>query len=184
MKSGIIFLAGVYGVGKSTLSLKLSKKLHIPEYSASDLISKYNDEMYGKNKFVTDAKNNQVILTEETSKLLERNQSLLLSGHFCIFNKDFSVNILPQTFFEKANISKIILLQADESVIKNNLEKRDCIKYSKENLICLQDAEIKQAKEVSLNKNIPLTIYDMLFSDNDVSNVTRIINRSDYESFA
>lgn len=50
MKSGIIFLAGIYGVGKSTLSVKLSKKLHIPEYSASNLISKYNDEMYGKNK--------------------------------------------------------------------------------------------------------------------------------------
>lgn len=36
---GTIFLAGIYGVGKSTLANKLSIRTNIPNYSAGDLIS-------------------------------------------------------------------------------------------------------------------------------------------------
>ena len=53
---GIIFFAGIYGVGKSTLSSKLSETMSLPEYSASELISMSNNEQYGKNKFVSDVK--------------------------------------------------------------------------------------------------------------------------------
>ena len=35
---GVIFVAGIYGVGKSTLCEKLSKELKIPFYSSGDLI--------------------------------------------------------------------------------------------------------------------------------------------------
>ena len=43
---GVIFVAGIYGVGKSTLCEKLSKELKIPFYSSGDLISKVNGELY------------------------------------------------------------------------------------------------------------------------------------------
>lgn len=36
---GTIFVAGTYGVGKSTLCNKLSTALKIPDFSAGDLIS-------------------------------------------------------------------------------------------------------------------------------------------------
>jgi len=39
---GTIFVAGIYGVGKSTLCANLSKELKIPTYSAGDLISSVN----------------------------------------------------------------------------------------------------------------------------------------------
>lgn len=44
----IIFIAGSYGVGKTTICNQLSKSLKIKAYSASDLISKQNNEQYGK----------------------------------------------------------------------------------------------------------------------------------------
>ena len=62
--NGVIFVAGVYGVGKSTLCEKLSKELSIPFYSASDLISKVNGESYGTNKVVKDKSQNQDILAD------------------------------------------------------------------------------------------------------------------------
>ena len=62
MKKGIIFVAGTYGVGKSTLCDKLSKKLNIPSYSSGDLISEINGEIYGANKVVKDKTANQNIL--------------------------------------------------------------------------------------------------------------------------
>ena len=50
MKDGIIFVAGIYGVGKSTLCERLSISIGIPCYSAGDLISAINGEIYGRNK--------------------------------------------------------------------------------------------------------------------------------------
>lgn len=57
-----IFIAGVYGTGKSTVCSALSKELCIPAFSAGDLISSINGEQYGANKTVSDKNNNQVLL--------------------------------------------------------------------------------------------------------------------------
>lgn len=56
---GTIFIAGSYGVGKSTLCDKLSKALGLPTYSAGDLISSINGEQYGANKAVQNKETNQ-----------------------------------------------------------------------------------------------------------------------------
>lgn len=50
MKDGIIFVAGIYGVGKSTLCERLGLSIGVPCYSAGDLISALNGETYGRNK--------------------------------------------------------------------------------------------------------------------------------------
>lgn len=47
IKGTTIFIAGVYGTGKSTMCSVLSEKLHIPAFSAGDLISAINGERYG-----------------------------------------------------------------------------------------------------------------------------------------
>lgn len=44
MKGSTIFIAGVYGTGKSTMCTALSERLHIPAFSAGDLISMMNGE--------------------------------------------------------------------------------------------------------------------------------------------
>ena len=173
---GIIFFAGIYGVGKSTLSSKISKTILLPEYSASELISMSNNEEYGKNKFVSDVKKNQVILAENSKKILQEKGDFLMSGHFCIFNSDYSINILPTTFFDEAQIKTIILLVADIDRVLQNLNSRDAITYKKSDLLALQKFEIEQAEKISQIRKIPFHIYNMEFSDNDISNVIKLIH--------
>ena len=60
MKDGIIFVAGIYGVGKSTLCERLSISIGIPCYSAGDLISAINGEIYGR-KTANDQIDNQLL---------------------------------------------------------------------------------------------------------------------------
>ncbi|MDD3336479.1 MAG: AAA family ATPase [Eubacteriales bacterium] len=60
MNGSTVFIAGVYGTGKSTLCSALSERLHIPTFSAGDLISAINDEQYGANKAVADKYINQI----------------------------------------------------------------------------------------------------------------------------
>lgn len=70
--NSVIFVAGVYGVGKSTLCNKLSSVTGIPAFSAGDLISDINGETYEKNKVVKDAKSNQDILISAVDAKLEK----------------------------------------------------------------------------------------------------------------
>ena len=118
---GTIFVAGTYGVGKSTLCNKLSTALKIPDFSAGDLISAVNGETYGANKVVRDKDANQNILASQVKQLLKSTPSIILAGHFCIFDINGNVDILPSRVFYDLEIETILLLEASSSQIIKNL---------------------------------------------------------------
>ena len=122
---GTIFVAGSYGVGKSTLFNVLSKALDIPTFSAGDLIGNINGEQYGANKAVKNKDVNQDILGIEVKKELEQYPTILLAGQFCLFDKSNCVEKLPNSIFEKISIEQILLLEADPVRISTNLSIRD-----------------------------------------------------------
>lgn len=122
---GTIFVAGAYGVGKSTMCELLSARLCVPTYSAGDLISRINGELYGTNKAVQDKNKNQEILTHEVKRCLKQHPTILLAGHFCIFDKHNNVEVLPENVFESLCLECILLLEADKAAIS----KRGCVCY-------------------------------------------------------
>lgn len=168
---GVIFIAGIYGVGKSTLCEKLSNELRIPFYSSGDLISKVNGELYGANKVVKDKNKNQSILAEAVNKILLMYPSILLAGHFCIFNKNTEVDILPEEVFLQLNIQKIVLLETTEEIIINHLSKRDDKFYSVAQIAAIKEAEHTQALKVAAKLKKPLIIQQMKFCDKDVDEI-------------
>jgi len=99
MRDGIIFVAGIYGVGKSTLCERLSISIGIPCFSAGDLISAINGEIYGRNKTVVNKEKNQDILVTAVNERLQKDKTFILAGHFCIFDKSFNVERLPESVF-------------------------------------------------------------------------------------
>lgn len=114
---GTIFVAGTYGVGKSTLCTKLAKLLEIPNFSAGDLISAVNGESYGANKVVGNKDVNQNILALQVKQLLKVNPKIILAGHFCIFDANGNVDYLPNSVFHDLEIEIILLLEAPISKI-------------------------------------------------------------------
>ncbi len=168
---GIIFVAGVYGVGNSTLCEKLSKELRIPFYSSGDLISRVNGELYGANKVVKDKNKNQNILAVAVSQISLTYPSILLAGHFCIFNKNTEVDILPKEVFSQLNIQKIILLEASEEIIIKHLSMRDDKTYSVEQIAAIKEAERTQAVKIASELNKPLLIHQMSFCDRDIDEI-------------
>ncbi len=172
---GTIFLAGIYGVGKSTLGERIDRETGVPFYSAGDLISELNGELYGANKFVKDKFANQDILSDAVNNKLEKNPSILLAGHFCIFDKDLNVDILPAAVFERIRLEKIILLEAPVETIYTNLSNRDSRLYSLDALNELSKTERECAKAIAEKLSIPIYIYQMKFNDSDVLAVTEII---------
>lgn len=164
---GTIFIAGTYGAGKSTLCSALSKVLAIPAYSAGDLISNVNGEQYGATKAVKDKEANQDILAMEIKKKLEQYPTILLAGHFCIFNKLNCVEELPHSVFEKISLERILLLEADPEQILANLSVRDKKKYEYRQIERLIREERRVAEEISQKCNCDLHIHQMTFDDSD-----------------
>lgn len=172
---GTIFLAGIYGVGKSTLAEKISIATHIPYYSAGDLISAQNGEKYGPNKAVADKNRNQDVLTECVSELLQSQTRILLAGHFCILDKRGQVDLLPATVFDKLKIEKIILLEAAPSTIQSHLESRDDKKYSTHIIETMLKTENRAAQEVALHLAVPFILHKMNYSEHDLNEILSIL---------
>lgn len=176
-RMGTIFVAGVYGVGKSTLCDALAMSLGIPAYSAGDLISEVNGEKYGANKVVQDKEKNQDILAIRIKEKLKKKSSLLLAGHFCIFNNHNEVDKLPVDVFGKMQIEKILLLEADVDRIVYNLSNRDGKSYMKKELLALLAEERTMAIEVSKLLKVPLYIHQMSFTEIDEEKCIELIKK-------
>ena len=176
MDKTVIFIAGIYGVGKSTLCDGLKEKFNISSFSAGDLISEINGETYGKNKVVKDKDKNQKILITAVKKKLEEQSTFLLAGHFCIFNKNCDVEVIPDFVFKEIPISKIILLEADVQKIVDNIKRRDSKAYGIDAVERLGLAERAQAENISALLGVPLYIHQMQFTQKDVEEVSTIIN--------
>lgn len=164
---GTIFIAGVYGVGKSTLCASLSHSLAIPAFSAGDLISEINGEDYKQNKAVQDAERNQEILAAAVGRRLAQYPMILLSGHFCIFSAPDRVEVLPCEGFERLHIRRILLLEANTDKIIENLASRDYKRYDPGQVRLLRREERAAAGRTAAWLGCPLDIHYMSFDGED-----------------
>lgn len=170
-----IFVAGIYGTGKSTLCSALSDRHHIPAYSAGDLISAVNSERYGANKAVADKDNNQVLLAKRVRELGQEHEQIILAGHFCIFNSVNGVEVLPESVYHALNITRIVLLEADTQTIIEHLKHRDGKDYTEESVTALSEKERKQSERIAEQMKRPLDIYKMTFTDEDVDHIAVLL---------
>lgn len=172
---GTIFIAGVYGVGKSTLCDRLAKIIDIPSYSAGDLISQVNGEIYGANKAVENKYSNQDILAVAVDEKLKHSSTILLAGHFCIFDRHNHVDRLPKNIFNKLHIQQILLLEADVERIIQNLNQRDGKHYTVQQVLELLEEERRAAEEVARTNGYPLSVHRMRFNENDISSCLSLL---------
>lgn len=176
MKESILFIAGVYGVGKTTLCNKLSAILKMPTYSASDLIFEAVGEQYGVNKAVSDKTKNQYALIDAVKEKLQIDDSIILSGHFCIFDHKNNIEILPEFVFKGLHIKAIILLETNIDVVIENLVRRDSRSYPLAAIKALIENEKAYALSISNKLNIPIYIHKMNFYNSDVEMILDFIN--------
>lgn len=175
MNREVIFVVGAYGVGKTTLCNKLSRKVKIPSYSASDLISPKVREVYGAQKSVTNKEKNQQALIQAVKELPNNEHKILLSGHFCIFNRDREIEQLPEFVFTSLGIRKIILLITDSSIIMERLYVRDNVTYTKKSIDNLINQEKIFANKFATRLECPLIMHQMRFDNSDVDILAKFL---------
>lgn len=170
-----IFVAGVYGVGKDYLCDKISETTKIKKFSASQLISNINNENYVENKVVKDKNRNQDILIKEVHELLQKHNTIILSGHMCILNKNMKIEALPQDVYGNLEITSMALLKNKPDVIVQNLMRRDKKKYNNELINEFQKKEEELFIKIVQEINVKSVIIDLLYNNSDLERFQKFL---------
>lgn len=156
-----IFVGGVHGSGKGTISRQLVNYLMCEYISTSKLL-----QWDSKSKQVEDVRRNQVLLTELFNKYIRNDTSYIIDGHFSLWNKNNECEIIPLQTFKSLDLDAIIVTTCAVEVIHERLIERDGIDYKLIDIANLQELEIKQAREVAKNLSIPFVILETTESYN------------------
>lgn len=173
---GVIFVAGVHGVGKSTLCSKFAEE-GIPSFDASALIQRHTGEAFGTGKVTATPQSNQAFLRREVDMLVNVYSLFFLCGHFCLFDKDLHPLLLPLDIFSQLHLERILLLEAPVASVVGNMEKRDGVRYSAGCISDLMDCERRQAHRAVEQCGCPLVQHSMKYSELDFLEVREKLGR-------
>ncbi|QHQ19925.1 AAA family ATPase [Pectobacterium brasiliense] len=152
----IVMVAGVYGVGKSTICSKLSNDLKLNFYSASELIkAEQGFSTWDKNKQTGGITKNQDYLYNAINK--KANENFMLDGHFCLRNKSETIEIINFKSIKNLGIKAVLLLKEDPDIICDRLMNRDGITWSKDFIFNMQKTEEEQAINYTKENSIPFS---------------------------
>jgi adenylate kinase len=158
----IIFIGGIHGVGKTTLCNQICKKIDINHYSASNLIKRLNEDSIGeKSKNVADINRNQDKLITAIDSYINKKQTYLLDGHFCLFNLEKKITKIPEKVFKKINPSSIVVVYDNIQNIRYKNNNRDAINYDEKLLDDFQCQELIYSKHIAEKLKIPYMMFDV-----------------------
>lgn len=157
----IIFVAGVYGVGKTTICELLARELDYTTASASSLIRQRRGQTtWNKTKKTYEIVQNQQHLIESLNELKALNRSVILDGHFALLDGEGKVVKIEKTVFFNLNIDAIILIEGNAKDIASRLSSRDTSQWNYSTIVTLMAAERENALEFHERSGVPIKIFD------------------------
>lgn len=168
----VIFVAGIHAVGKTTVCKLVSEEFGIPHFSASQIIKgEKSSAVDEKSKLVADVDDNQRLLIQGVSRILESGH-FLLDGHFTMRRKsDGGIEVIHADVFRELHIGGVVLYTDHPAEISKRMHARDGVLQSVEMLKSHQDAEIAHAKHVAATLDVPLAILQAF----DIAGTTSFI---------
>ncbi len=173
MNKNIYFLGGIHGVGKGTLSKKLSHLFDIRPLSASEVL-KWNDFSSEKNKTVKNFNTTQERLLYNLDRVTSPKKSYLLDGHFTLLNAEEIPKKIDSCTFYSINPKAIIVITGNVNEISERLMKRDGKLYPPTLLDKMQELEVEHASKISENLKIPIIITN----HNNISVITKFLKEN------
>lgn len=142
----IIFIAGAHAVGKSYLCEKFIEKHKFTHKSASQLIAEGKKMSWGKDKLTGSPLDNQIVLINQLEKIRDKNENLLLDGHFVLIDSAGDYIELPEEVFDKMQLDRVILIEAEDDIIPKRFAERGAKLTYQPNI--LRQKELEHATNV------------------------------------
>ncbi|MCS3841101.1 adenylate kinase [Pseudomonas sp. JAI111] len=179
----IFFLAGVHGVGKTSLSSRLSDKLKIPTISAGALIQKnIKHSAWPSDKKTKEIPHNQLRLISAVQSYQLQVKDFILDGHFSLLNESGEIISIEVDVFDALKLSGIIFIEDEPREIAARLEARDKVSWDVDLITALQQSEKKVALQLRDTFNLPLLITEPKFFDSVYEFIVKVMKISRSES--
>jgi adenylate kinase len=154
----VIFVAGVHGVGKTTVCKAAAESLGVPHYTASQLIrAEKASAVSEESKLVVDVGGNQRLLVLAARREIAQYGRIILDGHFTIRTASGVIEPIDTAVFKMLGLNKIVVLLDHPDIIVSRLFNRDGIAYAATSIQEHQDAELNHAWKVSKELNVQIT---------------------------
>lgn len=167
--SKIIFLGGIHGAGKGTISKRIMTNINLEYLSASQLLKWEEISPDVKDKKVPNIPRTQESLLFALKKKCENEKLYLLDGHYCLLNEDNIPSKVDMDVFRKINPQLFLVMIEDPKIIITRLEKRDQKNYELNKISEMQNFEVSYAKEIAAKLNKP-------FLEISQNNIVQTIN--------
>jgi adenylate kinase len=162
--NSIVFVGGVHGAGKTTISRQLAESLPASHVTAGALIreSAGLGRIAGaagvSNKAVTDVDANQALLLHGLDVYRARIGSgpIVLDGHFSLLSSSGAVVEIPTAIYRAIGPLAVLLVEADGGVIHKRLIKRDGQAPTHAIISLLAARERARAETVCADLKIPM----------------------------
>lgn len=159
---GVIFVGGVYAVGKTTVCTRVAKTMSIPHHTASSLIkAEKANAIPEEGKVVADIADNQSLLIRGVQRaLMENGGRILLDGHFTLPNRDGRIEQIAIEVFKALDIQGVVVLHDEPDAISARFVARDGESRSADIVAQHQRSELAHAQRVCDELGIPLVLLD------------------------
>jgi len=155
----IIFIGGIHGVGKGSISKKICDRLKIEHFSASEVLKWDEINSTRSNKSVDDLNFTQDRLIKGLPHFIkDKNQIYLLDGHYCLMDSSNQISTIPLETFEKINPLALVVITDEVTAICQRLEARDKKIYDCSFLQEMQLHEIEHATFIAKKMNLKILV--------------------------
>ncbi|MCE9588134.1 MAG: AAA family ATPase [Verrucomicrobia bacterium] len=156
---GILFVAGVHGVGKTTICSRVGKELFIPHFTASEIIKNESLEnaLVDSNLQKNTNANQEILIHGVHRKLVLIGQKLILDGHFTLLNDINEIVEISIEFFNRLSLDAIVVFHDLPHLISLRLRERDGVYVDEAHIKHHQENELHHANLIATSLQIPIT---------------------------
>ena len=157
---GVIFVAGVHAVGKTTACSHAAGALNIAHYTASGLIKAEKATAIPlRGKVAADIEGNQHLLIRGVRKALDESKGrMILDGHFSLPDTRGEFQVVELEVFRALTLSGVVVFHDEPEAIVARRHLRDGERHSRETITHHQELELAHARLVSAELQIPLKL--------------------------
>lgn len=155
---GVIFVAGVHGVGKSSLCKQAEQETGIPHYTASGVIkAEKANAIPVEGKVVSNVAAAQRLLIQGVDRIRPKHDGhILLDGHFSLLTQDGRIEAIEVEVFRSLGLVRAMLIHDAPEAIAQRWQARDGQASSIEIIQAHQAVEWSHARQVAQTLAIPL----------------------------
>ncbi len=157
----VIFVGGVHGVGKSTYCKTFFTPKGYTCVTASTLIKEASSTSINQSKKVNDIDRNQQILINAIENKLNKNNALVIDGHFTLINKQNEVTLIDKEVFFHMKLTRILVLKASPKLVMERLNMRDGSIWTLDFIKQFQIKEIAHAEKIASYLGLHLELVNL-----------------------